>query len=86
MRWWTTKITLTWDWEDIIVKDQNNWEIFYWWIMVFFWNNLYIRWENWQEEILLTPDLSPLELVWQPNSWFPYQVKWIWDLKIMTLN
>ena len=86
MRWWTTKITLTWDWENIIVKDQNNWEIFYWWIIVFFSNNLYIRWKNWQEEILLTPDLSPLELVWQPNNWFPYQVKWIWDLKIMTLN
>lgn len=86
MRWWTTKITFTWDWENIIVKDQNNWEIFYWWIIVFFSNNLYIRWKNWQEEILLTPDLSPLELVWQPNNWFPYQVKWIWDLKIMTLN
>jgi len=86
MRWWTNKITLTWNWEKIVVKDQNNWEIFYWWVMIFFTNNLYIRGEDWQEEILLTPDLSPMEIIWQPNNWFPYQVKWTWDLKIMTLN
>lgn len=86
MRWVTYKHILSWWWDDIIIKDWNWAIVNYWSVNVSFENDIYIRGKDWQEEILITFDNSPMVINWATNNWFPYQIKWTWTLFFITLN
>lgn len=49
-------------------------------------SDIYLRWDEWQEEILISLNDSPITITWAANNWFPYQVKWTWFLNILTIN
>lgn len=83
----TYKQTLTWNWDNIIPKDENSAPIpWYWSISISFATDIYIRWKEWQAETLIKANMSPMVISWTTNNWFPFQVKWTWDLDILTIN
>lgn len=87
MKTTTYKQILTWNWDNIIPKDEKSAPVlWYWSISVFFDNDIYIRWKEWQNESLIKANMSPIIVSWATNNWFPFQVKWTWDLNIITVN
>jgi len=86
MRTTTYQQILSWDWEEIVVKDENDARVEFWAATISFTENLTIRGKAWQNEQLLTPDYSPIEVEWATNNWFPFEVKWTWTLNIVTIN
>lgn len=86
MKWVSYKQILTWGWDNITVLDWNGAEVHYWAASISFTTEFLLRWKDGQEEIQVTPDMSPMEIEGATNNWFPYQIKWTWDLFILTMN
>jgi len=86
MRSATYKHTLSWGWDDIKVLDWNNSEVHYKGATIFFSSAITIRGKEGEAEIVISTDLSPMSVEWASNNWFPYEVKWTWDLFILTIN
>lgn len=84
MKWTTYKHTLTGWWDLINITDQNWAESIYESVIMIFSWDITVRWNNWQEEIILSSSMSPIELQWSSQWWFPYEVKWSWDLFFLT--
>ncbi len=86
MRSTTDKHTLSGEWDNIKIKWENWQEVFYWSVSVSFTSDIIIRWNEGEEEITISAGKSPMILSWATNNWFPFQVKWTWDLIFLTLN
>lgn len=86
MRSVTKKHTLSWGWDKIKITDQNGEEVHYGSLDMSFVTEIIIRGAEGQEEIIITPDMSPMTITWASNNWFPLEIKGTWDLFFVTLN
>lgn len=75
MRSTTYQHTLTWNWDKITIQDKNSADVKYQWVEMYFDSDITIRGAEWEDELLITADMSPMTASWFDKWWFPFEIK-----------
>lgn len=83
----TFKHTLTGLWDKPVLKETNWNKTNYSAVIMFFTEDINIRWQSWEEEILIEASLKSMTFRWIKNNNFPVEIKGTaaWILQFLTL-